>query len=416
MLHVLWPLMAPQEYTTVEGVRVMVLQNGEYDERRGKFCGAKIRIGDNIHHGEVVIWAGDSLPAGSFESTVLHVAPYRSASILDNDGEPISQVHFEPDPVCQAVYGNLREGAHEAGCGAYIASMESLDRLSLFTRLMVDRLYRKYTEVRNVFEECDKNWSETLYVMMLRAMGKPYNTEAYGELARIVPYKYICLQRSSLMNIEALLLGASGLLEAYQDDQYIRELKTTFKHQCNKFGITPMRAGQWKIRQKPGGHPVLRLAQLATLLTNRDYLFDAVRQCDTVEDIHRFFDTEASLYWSTHYIPGEDSVFRPKKLGHERANVMGINFIVPVQFAYGVAQGDDVMKEKAFGLLEKINPESNRIIDRWRSKGVLTENAFDTQAVLQLHNDNCMKGRCWMCAVGKRIVKEAYARQTAQKM
>ncbi|MCD8073388.1 MAG: hypothetical protein LUE10_09610 [Alistipes sp.] len=95
---------------------------------------------------------------------------------------------------------------------------------------------------------------------------------------------------------------------------------------------------------------------------------------------------------------------------------MGINFIVPMQFSYGVYMSDEGMKEGALDLLEKINPENNGILDKWRRGGTLTENAFDTQAVLQLDKVYCKQGACWKCPVGKRVVKELYRQQSAQKM
>ncbi|MCC8020170.1 MAG: DUF2851 family protein [Rikenellaceae bacterium] len=417
LLHILWTLYPQTEYTTPGGETITVLRHGEYDENRMRFCGAKIKHGDNIYHGEIVIWSGRELPAGDFESTVLHVTPVQSASILRHDGQPVMQVIDVPDPVYCELYRELRQG-RQSSCGRYVAGLESHQRLSLFTRLMVDRLYNKYRDVMRFFEACEQNWTETVYMALLNAMGSPDLKSPYTELARRLKYKYLCREKRTVIDLEALLLGTAGLLEKYEEDSYTRDLKETFRHLHGKYGITPLRPAVWdESKNHPNGMVTLRLAQLAAFFFKEDYLFENTIRCRTVADIQQLFDVAASMYWSTHYKPGAAAnVFREKRLGAERANVLGINYVVPVLFAYGVYQSDESRKEAALELLEKINPEQNKYVNHWRGNGVLPENAFDTQAILQLHKEYCLKGLCWMCPVGKRIVKERYGMEAAQKM
>lgn len=409
VLHILWNLYSETEYLSPDGRTIEVLQHGEYDEKKHCFSNARIRCGDETYHGEIVIWGGDEMPPGNFENTILHVTPFPSASILRNDGQPVMQVIDTPDPVCSAAYEELKAGLGEARCSRHTAALGTHERIALFTRLMVDRLYGKYREVMEVYRESDQNWTEAAYAMLLRAMGKPYNTEQFGELARRVAFKVICKERSSIENVEALLLGGSGLLEMYDDDKYILELKKTFEHQCHKYGIVPMRPGQWNLgKNNTMGIPVLRIAQLANFFTANDFIFDNILKCNTIHEAQRYFDTEASVYWSTHFKPGEKSISRLKKLGADKANTMAINFIVPMQFAYGISMSDESLKEKALDLLEKINPESNKIIEAWKMMGTLPENAFDSQAILQINKEYCVKGLCWLCPVGRRVIKEVY--------
>lgn len=417
LLHILWNLYPQTQYTTTGGETITVMANGEYDEKKRRFCGAKIKQDENIYHGEIVIWSGRELPAGDFESTVLHVTPVPSASLMRHDGQPVMQVIAAPDPVYCELYRELRTGG-QSFCGRYVSGMERHQRISLFTRLMVDRLYNKYRIVMGFFEECEQNWNETLYMALLNAMGSPDLKEPYTELARRLKYKYLCREKRTVIDLEALLLGTAGLLEKYEEDSYTRSLKETFRHLHNKYGITPLRPAIWdQGRSNPNGMLTLRLAQLAAFFFKEDYIFERTIRCRTVADIQNLFDVSASMYWSTHYIPGAaTTVFRKKRLGAERANVLGINYVVPVLFAYGVYQNDEARKEAALELLEKINPEQNKHVNHWRSKGVLAENAFDTQAILQLHKQYCLNGLCWNCPVGKRIVKERYKCQAAQKM
>ena len=52
-----------------------------------------------------------------------------------------------------------------------------------------------------------------------------------------------------------------------------------------------------------------------------------------------------------------------------------------------------------------LRPESNSIIKRWDELGVNSENAFETQALLQLKNEYCSKKKCLYCPVGIKLIK-----------
>jgi hypothetical protein len=287
--------------------------------------------------------------------------------------------------------------------------MDDYHRVSMFTRLLIDRMNRKCGEIKQIYADSERNWGEVMYVMLLRTMGDAKNKEAFTELARKTGYINVTRERSSLQNVEAMLLGTSGLLELYGDDTYIRTLKADFEYLRNKYSITPLMPGRWAMSNtNPNNHPVIRLVQLAAFLCTQEFMFDNMIKCRTVEDVHTLFRAEASEYWTTHYIPSRISQELPKRIGHFKANLLGINLVVPMMFAYAHHIGDDSLKERALELLEKISCEDNRIINGWRRGGLYMESAFDSQAVLQLNNEYCTKGLCWQCTIGKRVVRDAH--------
>ena len=81
-----------------------------------------------------------------------------------------------------------------------------------------------------------------------------------------------------------------------------------------------------------------------------------------------------------------------------------INTIIPIQFAYAKSQGKEI-SEKLITLLNQVQPESNAIIDKFTSFGLKAKNAFETQALLQLKNEYCNKSRCLECAIGMELLK-----------
>lgn len=407
-LKAIWPLLPRYDLVTPGGERVEVLSHGEYNDATDRFSGAEIALGGGAYHGNVA--AGDTERTGNpndYSGCILHVVLEPSDVILRPDGQPVPQAVLIIDPVWLSTYEILRESAAEYHCAGHIARMDSLERITMFTRLLADRMARKCRDLREIYDEHDQNWNETMYVMLMRTMGDSKNKEAFTELARRVRYTAISRERNSITYVESMLLGASGLLEMYEDDSYIRELKATFEYLRRKYSIVPMESGRWVIsRTNPNNHPVLRIAQMATFLSTREFLFDNLIKCRTIEDIHHMFRAEASQYWSTHYIPSQPSFERPKRIGHFKAALLGINLTVPMMFAYADYTGDEKLKETALDLLEKINCEENKFINAWRAGGVVMESAFDSQAMLQLNNEFCRKGLCWQCPVCKRVLRK----------
>jgi hypothetical protein len=56
-------------------------------------------------------------------------------------------------------------------------------------------------------------------------------------------------------------------------------------------------------------------------------------------------------------------------------------------------------------LLNEVVPEKNAIMDKFKSFGVHPVSAFETQAMLQLKNEYCSKGRCLECNIGMELMK-----------
>lgn len=406
LLRMIWPWLAGRRFVSDGGADVEIITTGTWDG--GRFTGAKAVIGGREYHGDVLIGP----PDGRLAAPILQ-ATNGSATPRVFTGDHISfvpQISIKVGAVTDMAWQMLGEGAARAGCGGHIKSWADHDRVALFTRLEIERLERKCGELMEIHNAHEKNWNETMYIMLTRWMDGVYNKEAFGRLAESVSYTSVSRERNDPEVVEALLLGTSGLLDLYDDDKYIRRLKGHYEHLRHKYSITAMPPGMWNVADgRPGSHPVLRIAQLASFLVQREFLFDNVVSCRTVEDVQRLFRAEASEYWSTHYVPSRESGNQPKRIGNFMANIMGINLVATMIFAYGSYLGDEGLRSAALELLEKMVCESNGKVNAWRAKGVRMESAFDSQAVLQLHNEYCLRGRCADCLVGQRVIREVWA-------
>lgn len=301
----------------------------------------------------------------------------------------------------------LRAGAEAYACGGYLGGLGALQRTELCTALIFDRLSRKMRMVEALRSEAADNWNQTFYLLYFRTLGDRRNQEAYLELARRVPYKTVLRERLAPHAVEAMLFGASGLLELYRNDAYTLDLKRSFEYLAAKYGIEAMEASAWALTEvRPANHPVLRLAQAAEFFTQDEFVMERAMTCRTEEEVRKLFCIEASPYWRTHHIPGAEGGEHPKRIGAFKANIIGINLVAVLQFAYGSYTGNERLRDSALTLLERLPAEDNRYMREWQSAGVRPRNAFESQALLQLATEYCAGKRCAECPVGRRIVRQ----------
>lgn len=306
----------------------------------------------------------------------------------------------------QRTIERLEARAGEHACGGFLAALEPLQRTEILTSLIFNRLQRKMRTVDALRTESADNWNQTLYLLYFRTLGDRRNQEAYLELARRVPYRIVLRERKVPHAVEAMLFGASGLLELYRNDEYTLNLRRNFEHLSAKYEIQPLDASVWELSEiRPANHPVLRLAQAAEFFAQDEFLMDRTMACRSEKDVHNLFGVEAPGYWRTHFIPGAESDSRPKRIGAFKANIIGINLVAVLQFAYGSYIASERLRDNALSLLEELPAEDNRYMREWAAAGMRPGNAFESQALLQLATEYCALRRCRECPVGRRIAR-----------
>ena len=161
-----------------------------------------------------------------------------------------------------------------------------------------------------------------------------------------------------------------------------------------------MRYSEWNMSKvRPYNHPVLRLAQLSTLLHSKEFIVNRIISCQTTEDVENLFCVEASEYWKSHFVPAKESIDVSKRIGKEKSHILGINLVVPIQIAYADNIGKGSLRERATTLLGTLPAENNRYTRRWIQEGLFLQNAKESQAVIQIVTEYCQKDRCNECPV-----------------
>lgn len=308
----------------------------------------------------------------------------------------------------QRILNRLEAGADSGACSGFLVQCDYLHRTEIYNRLIYERLGRKLDDLQQRHKACFEDWGETFYTMLLRFMGAPNNTLAFERLAALAQYKYIRRHIKSASQIEALLIGTSGLLDAYRDDIYTLDLKREHVYLSHKYGIEKMKPGMWKTSGiYPHNHPIIRMSQLAELISRTGLAIDGLMACRTAADTERYFTARASDYWTDHFIPKKQSPSVVKRIGAAKADILAINVAVPLQYAYSRYTSNERLRTSAINLLEELPPENNAKVRLWTAGGLMPRSAYETQSLIQLTDVYCRNRRCSECPIGMRILHRA---------
>ncbi|MDR0415668.1 MAG: DUF2851 family protein [Prevotellaceae bacterium] len=402
---------------TATGERIEVQSAGLRNADAGPdFANARLKIGGTQWAGNVEVhlrasdWRRHNHQSDkSYDSVILHV-------VLHNDCEPVRNSSGVPIPVYEVAfdrqltnrYRQLLESQSFVPCRPLLDSMESFSIRMFLTRLAVERMEQRSERIAEIMALSGNDWEATLQRTLFRAFGFGVNAQPFEQLAQKIPASCIARHRSSLLQLEALLLGQAGLLdgETLDDDDYRRRLLQEYSLLRAKFSLTPMERHVWKfLRTRPVNFPTIRLAQLAALLHSTDSLISKIAEVKTLEDCVKIFSVKPSEYWSTHYTFGKISEERSKSLGKKSVERIAANFVAPMLFAYGKNRSQQQLCETAVELLEQIAPEQNAPVEGWQRMGVKPQNMFESQALLHLKQAYCDRKKCLQCTIGKQILK-----------
>jgi hypothetical protein len=91
-------------------------------------------------------------------------------------------------------------------------------------------------------------------------------------------------------------------------------------------------------------------------------------------------------------------------MSHSFIDLIVMNTLIPVRFAYEQSLHKESTQE-IIELTTALQPEKNIIIDKFAAIGILAENAFQSQSLLQLKKEYCDAKKCLQCAIGTFLLK-----------
>lgn len=401
--------------TTADGTSLQIFYQGEFHHNQGPdFLNGKIVVGNTTWAGSIELHLRSSdwlrhqhQHDQNYNNTILHVVWQHDADITHPDGSVIPTLELQqrvPKVMLQR-YEVLQQSNRFIPCDRFLPVLDSMKWNVWKDRLLIERLQRKSAIVLQNLEQAGNHWAEVFWWMLARNFGAKVNADSFEAIARSVPINLLAKHKNQVHQLEGLLLGQAGFLAKELNDDYIIVLQREYKFLKEKYKLPQPAITPLMLRMRPANFPTIRLAQLAMLIHQSAYLFSAVLEADNLSSVKKLLDVTANDYWHYHYLPGELTDYKPKQLGAQMIDNVIINTVVPVVFAYAKHQDKDELKEKALGWLTELASEENAIIKTWKSKGVPSANASESQALIELKNNFCNLRRCLECAVGNGLLK-----------
>ena len=419
-LHYLWKnqLFDTSNLLTTSGEKLLILASGFQNFDAGPdFRQAVVRIGEFTWAGDVEIHIRSSdwfrhhhEKDEKYKSVALHVVYECDTEVERQAGEGFPTLELKgriPDNMWLQ-YRQLVGSMEMVPCQHHLSHLEELHFQSVVSSMAMERLLRKYEDIMSVHAECGFDWEETLYRQVAASFGFKANAVAFELLARSLPYKILLRHSDSALQVRALLFGQAGMMDLPHIDGYYDSLKYEYDYLRYKYRLEPIGLHHWNLlRLRPPNFPCLRLSQFAALICKAPELLRSLLECPSVEQYQKLFSVEADDYWKTHFRFGKETLLpHSVSLGTTAFNLLMINTVVPVLFAYYRFFGDQIKQEDVVAMWDQIPFEDNKVTRVFRNTAFPQRTALDSQALIELLQHYCKEKRCIDCAIGERIVRD----------
>ena len=416
-LHYIWKFkkFALADLKTTNGESISIINSGQYTQLTGPdFFNAQVEIHGQKWAGNVEIhlkssdwYAHNHEKDDNYDSVILHVVWEHDSEIFrkNNTEIPVLELKNLISPAVLNNYESLMAPKSWIYCEKQIQNIDEFTLKSWQERLFFERLERKSIPIQKLLIDTNHDWEAVLFSALAKNFGLNTNGEIFLKIANSIPFHIVRKECFEVENLEALIFGNSGLLDSEKEDVYYKDLQFRFyyllhKYQIEKPTIEPVQF----FKHRPDNFPTIRLSQLANLYHTQQNLFSKIIATKSIDDIYDLFDISVSDYWNNHYQFDKESPKKKKILTKSFIDLLIINTIIPIQFAYSKHLGKEI-SEDLIEILNNVKPESNAIIDKFNSFGIKSKNAFDTQSLLQLKNEFCNKSRCMDCNIGVELLK-----------
>lgn len=421
LLHYVWQhrLYPHNGLYTTKGERVEIINPGIYNTDAGPdFFNAQVRIGEDMLAGNVEIHqhSSDWYRHGhdhdaAYNNVVLHVVETSDCEVQTQNGRTLPELQLEVPKTVKENYDELLRESQIPPCYYTAAELPDIIKRSWLDALCTERLEQKTERIQHLAELTRGDWERVAFVTLARSFGFGINADAFQTWAIEIPFTAIAKHRDNPLQIEAVFLGQSGLLETSSlpqkhlkeanGDPYYQKLLREYRFLATKFSLKPIDGHLWRfLRLRPQNFPYIRLVQLSELYSSRRFSLSNILSAKTLADVRKILVAHVTPYWETHYQFGVESKQSTKSLSEHSLDALIINAVVPLLFAYGQHLMYDAYSERALAFLRELGAEQNHIVRLWSECGLKAENAADSQALIQLNQHYCIRKDCLRCRFG----------------
>ena len=411
LLHYVWKhrILPLSPLFTTDGQTIEIIDAGLHNRNAGPdFFNAKVRINGTLWVGNVELHLRSSdwqrhghQTDPAYNSVILHVAEDVDAEVVTADNRRPPQLQLPIPATVRDNYARLCQSDDYPRCWPVIPQIPLLTVHSWMSALLAERLQERSQRCLDYLAAVNGDWERTLFITLARNFGFGINGDTFERWAKQFPLQAAFKHRDDLFQLSAFFLGSAGLLEpgviplskqdATMNEENLSRLRQEWTYLSHKFQLPPsMEASLWRYhRLRPHNFPHQRILQLAQLFHHQTIGLSALFNMSTREAFHAAF-----------------SVCKPA-LSASTCDLLMINTVCPILFAYGASHDDESLQERAVALLEQLKPENNYIIRQWQQCGLSVENAADSQALIQLKRIYCDRHDCLRCRFGYEYLKSA---------
>lgn len=396
LIHYIWQqgLFMPYEQTTVSGKRIKVLSLGQHNLNAGPdFSDVHLLIDSQEWRGNVEIHVQSSDwykhhhdRDKAYDNVILHVVRKVDQRVYTSNNVEIEQCELNYPMGSDYVQMMVRDAqqmdqwAQHIHCSQMLLTNPALLRDGWKRALMTMRLGDKEKAIQRLLTITNNSWENAFYITLAHNFGFHVNGIPFEQLALATPLVYLQKHKNNLFQLEAILLGQSGLLtdeSAQKNDE--QDLWKEYLFLKAKFDLHPIPGRLWKrLRLRPQNFPEIRIRQFAQLLHQSEFLFSKLINAETINEMVNLFRLPAP------------------SMGLSSIYVLLINTVIPYLYARG-------HREKALTLLEAIPAENNSIIRQWKLLGQEIKTALDSQSLIHLYQHFCLNDQCLNCDIGFQV-------------
>ncbi|MFM7727145.1 MAG: DUF2851 family protein, partial [Flavobacteriales bacterium] len=295
-LHHVWKFgwFETKHLTTYSGQKIEVLHPGVHNHNAGPdFMNARIRIDGTLWWGNVEIhvrasdWHRHNHQTDDhYKNIILHVVLQNDASIyLHTPGD--LQVLDLSQCINWDIWKTHREWIENyrwIPCESIIHKSNAVERFMAADRLLIERLHNRVTIIFESLARNGGDWSQVAFIELCKAFGFKSNSLPMEMLANSLPYAVIARHSSDLLQVEALLFGQAGFLQSELPDGYEQELQKEYNLLQAKYALKPLSKSVWNYgKVRPSNSPLIRIAQLASVLNKTSHLASALLHFELTE-------------------------------------------------------------------------------------------------------------------------------------
>ncbi|HUR44937.1 MAG TPA: DUF2851 family protein [Candidatus Saccharimonadales bacterium] len=407
---------------TTDGKPLRVLHPGFWNQEAGPdFRKAVLQFGDETpRSGDVEI---DLAPSGwrghgheknpNYKNVLLHVVWEGVES-----RPPLPTLILKPvldAPLTELATWLTSEasGAYPEGlagqCSAPLREIPQERLLDLLRQAGLVRLYGKASQMHARAKQA--GWDQALWEGLFRGLGYKHNIWPMQRLAELKPRLLPDKRIPGLLETQARLLGAAGLLPKdltrvqERTDQYLKSLWDCWWRERELFADCEIPRELWHFGGiRPANHPERRLAAGAHWLVAKDIPARLQSWClatasvsDSTHQLSKILHQEDDQFWCWHWTLRGKPLSKPQPLvGSSRITDLAVNVILPWVWARSREGKNEALTEKIeLRYLEWPASEDNAILKlaRKRLLGSASEKMFSTAAIqqglLQIIRDFC---------------------------